>query len=141
MGIFKYMLKKGPGSPGATARVMTENYYKLFFDGEHSKDNAIGLLEFRNDAYEVQGIGLSFDKIIILSENFYSKIPLLVFCMSCFENTLKQNQLNLFIENRKLIFDIIVEEYNKLCPSKEQYNRDDMDEVKLLNVINFMLER
>tara|TARA_R110001583_G_scaffold125021_6_gene276490 strand:- start:1127 stop:1561 length:435 start_codon:yes stop_codon:yes gene_type:complete len=141
MGLFKYMLRKGSGSPGATTRVMTENYYKLFYNGEHSFESAEALLNFRNNAYIVQGLS-GIDESIIgqLVEYYYKDIPMLIFSMSFYENTKKPDQLKLFVNQRQLIYNVINEEYNKLCPANKKNKADGNDlDTDLLICINLIM--
>ncbi|RXP61396.1 hypothetical protein EC396_04165 [Lutibacter sp. HS1-25] len=121
MGLFKWMMRTGKNAPGGTSRVMTENYYSLFYEGNHTKESVLALLNFRNMAYhKTIGYGLSENLLDELSEEFYNKIPVIIFCICYFENFFKENQKQLFIKEKNLLFEVILGEYNKLCPSNER---------------------
>ncbi len=141
MGIFKWMLRTGFGSPGDTTRVMTKNYYSLFYEGNHTVESAYNLLNFRNNAYlTTKGIGLDDYLLKTLSEEFYDEIPILIFSMSYYDNFYKENQRQLYIKEMNLIYEVIIEEYNKLCPVKEKIDASEDVTSALISSLSIMTD-
>jgi hypothetical protein len=139
MGIFKWMLRTGVGSPGDTTRVLTKNYYSLFYEGSHTVESAYNLLNFRNNAYlTTRGIGLDAYLIKTLSEEFYNEIPILIFCISYYDNFHKENQRQLYIKEMNVIFEVIIGEYNKLCPINERKSISNYVDSMLIRPLSIM---
>lgn len=108
------------GSPGESARVLTKNYYSLFFENKtKTKENLLALLHFRNNVWVMQGIGLENKLLEELADRYKNDISGAIFTIVVYENSFQK--VNHFVEsNFKLIHKVVLEEYNKMSPN--QYN-------------------
>ena len=108
------------GSPGETSRVLTKNYYSLFFENKtKTKENLLALLHHRNNVLSMQGIGLDDKLLEELATRYTKDISGAIFTLVVYENSFQKS--NHFVEsNFKLIHKIVLEEYNKMAPHQYQ---------------------
>lgn len=104
------------GSPGETARVLTKNYYSLFFDNKiKTKENLLALLQYRNNALISQGIELNEKLLENLADKYSNNISTALFAIVLYENSNKNNEY-ITESNYAQIHQVVLEEYNKIAP-------------------------
>lgn len=112
------LLRFAFGSPGETSRVLTKNYFSLFFEDKlKTTDNLFALLEYRNNALISQGINLDNMVLKELASNFPKNIAYSIFAIVVYENSFVEND---YFKDSNIgnIYRIVSEEYNKIALEK-----------------------
>jgi len=126
------------GSPGETSKVLSKNYYTLFFKGEKDAETAKEFLTYRNDTNQaISGKSIEYFILYKIAVKYHKRVTLLILATSYFEYLIIDSPLyNSGLNN--FIFSIIVSEHNKVCPIGQEEDSliEDSDLRDIFNLIN-----
>jgi hypothetical protein len=126
------------GSPGETSKVLSKNYYSLFFNGQKDAETAKEFLTYRNDTNQaISGKSIEYFILYRIAVKYHKRVTLLILATSYFEYLIIDSPLyNSGLNN--FIFSIIVSEHNKVCPigQEEESFVDDSVIRDIFNLIN-----
>lgn len=116
------------GSPGEVSRVLTQNYYNLFFGNIKTTEKALEFLEFRTKTFSaITGTEINHDSLIAVSKLYYNNISIIIFFLCYHENFYGEFDIckDEYVSD---VYKIITEEHNKVCLSgQEEINEFKME--------------
>jgi hypothetical protein len=116
------------GSPGEVSRVLTQNYYNLFFGNIKTTEKALEFLEYRTKTFSaITGTEINHDSLKEISKLYCNNISTLIFFLSYHENF--SGEFDIFKDEYVSdVYKIITEEHNKVCLlGQEEVNEFKMD--------------
>lgn len=121
----KNLIKQDPirymtGSPGEVTRILTQNYYALFFNETKNSKNALEFLEYRAGTFNaITGNNLKKDCSKTISNRHFNKISTLIFFL-CYHENFNEKKSVFAGELVGEVYKIIIEEHNKFCPKGQE---------------------
>ncbi len=120
-----YLIQKDPvrymtGSPGDFSRVLSENYYRLFYNGSKTPENALKFLEYRANSFNaIAGTDLNEGSLKAVSNKYYNKVSMLIFFLNYHENYFSENNIfrNDYVSE---VYKIVIEEHNKIYQEEQE---------------------
>jgi hypothetical protein len=123
------------GSPGEVTRVLTQIYYRHYFNNIKTCEKALEFLEYRTGTINaITDTEINEDSLKSISNKYYNKISTLIFFLCYHENFF--GEFDIFKEEYVSdLYEIITEEHNKVCPiGQEETNEFNME--LFLNIKN-----
>lgn len=129
----EYLMQQDPirymtGSPGEVTRVLSENYYRLFFNGTKTSENALEFLEYRANSFNaITGAELNKESLKAISNKYNNNVSTQIFFLCYHENF--SGEFDVFNNDLvSAVYKIILEEHNKVCPKgQEEINEFNME--------------
>lgn len=120
-----YLIQQDPirymtGSPGEVTRVLSENYYRLFFNGTKTSENALEFLEYRANSFNaITGAELNKESLKAISNKYNNNVSTQIFFLCYHENF--SGEFDVFSNDLvSAVYKIILEEHNKVCPEGQE---------------------
>lgn len=108
------------GSSGEVSRVLSQNYYRVFFSGTKTSENTLEFLEYRANLFNaIIGTDLNKESIKEISNKYYGKVSTLIFFLCYHESFFGETNIfrNDFVSE---VYKIILEEHNRVCPKGQE---------------------
>lgn len=107
------LLRNKPGLAGDTSRVLTEYYFNFCYQEDDLKQSASDLISYRNGQYQNSDlvVPLSSETIDIIIENFSDNISCIFLIFFYVENSMNNEQKELFDEYLVEIYKVISQEH------------------------------
>lgn len=113
------LLSETSGSPGETSKVLTQTYYRFFYNGVKDKLSIKKLIKHRISTFRsIESLADKFDKKTFKSllKLIKNNLPMGILTICYYEN--KFGETDFFkLETPDLIYDIIATIHNSNCPS------------------------
>ncbi len=127
-------LRNGAGSPGESARFITNLYLNKIKQGDNTLEAKTHLIKERYSIYSRLGHQISDDDIDYTIINYTCEsLPELIFFFKTYESLNDENAA-LYFKARNLIFNIIIEESNRLLPENEKvyFDKSEIENITML---------